>query len=80
MPADGCFVANQPEGKDKDSGRLELDYLPPKCSQFCRQPISKSVIIGAVPIAIREGKGEREPQSRGSWATPKVLHFQRLID
>lgn len=39
---------------------LRSNTRPKKCSQFCRQPISKSVIIGDVPIAIREWEGKRE--------------------
>jgi hypothetical protein len=57
---------------------LRSNIRPPKCSQFCRQPISKSVIIGDVPIAIREWEGEREQQPCRSWAMPKVLHFSAL--
>jgi hypothetical protein len=59
---------------------LSLNILSEKCSQFCRQPISKSVVIGDVPIVIRECEGEREQQPCRSWAIPKVLHFQRLTD
>jgi hypothetical protein len=57
---------------------LSLNIRPQKCSQFCRQPISKSVIIGDVPIAIREREGKKEQQPRRSWAMPKVLHFSAL--
>ena len=64
--------------RTQDPGRSKRKYPPPKCSQFCRQPISKSVIIGDVPIAIREWEGEREQQPCRSWAMPKVLHFSAL--
>jgi len=49
---------------------LRLNIRPQKCSQFRRQPISKSVIIGDVPIAIREREGKREQQPCRSWAMP----------
>ena len=55
-------------------------YPAPKCSQFCRQPISKSVIIGDVPIAIREWEGKRKQQPCRSGRCQKSFIFQRLID
>ena len=55
-------------------------YPRPKCSQFCRHPISKSVIIGDVPIAISEWEEEREHQPRRSLAMLKPFIFQCLID
>jgi hypothetical protein len=48
------FVGTVKRGNILHPVVLSLKILPEKCSQFCRQPISKSVIIGDVPIAIRE--------------------------
>src|ERR1700739_3639625 len=64
----------------QECGRLELKYLPQKSSQFCRQPISKSVIIGDVPIAIREGEGRGNSNRADRGRCQKSFIFQRLID
>jgi hypothetical protein len=65
--------------EDPGAGRFELKYPPPKCSQFCRQHISKSVIIGDVPIAIREWKGEGNCNRANCGRCHKTFIFQRLI-
>jgi hypothetical protein len=57
----------------------EFEIPPQDCSHFCRQPISKSVIIGDVPIVIHEREGKRERQQQTSLVLAKVVHFQRLI-
>jgi hypothetical protein len=61
-------------------GRSEINNSEEIGGHFHRHPISKSVIIVDVPIAIGGGEGRGEQQLYTSWATPEVVHFQRLID
>ena len=66
--------------RTQDPVILSLKIGPQKCSQFCRQPISKSVIIGDVPIAIREWEGRGNNNRTDYGRCQKFFILQGLID